>query len=670
MLLAGPILRRTTAERAYIWLATSDHCSAHITVGLARNREERVGGGTGEMVRLGPRLFVHLLEAAPRDGEFPTNTLLAYDLTLESGGDTHTLGDLGLLDGEQRIALGGAELPTFFIRGDEISLHLLHGSCRQLHGGGEDAFLAAEGTLVETAGDVGERPSALFLTGDQIYADDVAAPLIGHLRSLATALAGENDASSIPGIDSLDELPVNGRSELMTERAGFTSDKAGNHLLSFGEWAAMYTLAWNPELWPESLPPAGELIGENEGNKAAGFKARRKAESQRKSLERARAALPAVRRVLANIPTYMIFDDHDVTDDWNLTGAWRENAARNPTGRRVVANALAAYWAFQGWGNSPGEADGELAECIGSFVSGSSGDGDAFDETMWSFDRWSYAAPLEPPAVVLDTRTQRHYDSPEGGARLIRDGELRRVSKLAADAGHEPGTPLILISPVPVFGFEFQERRQKYLVGKLGPYEIDFEAWHSNLRGLVDFMRLLIEELRPDPCVILSGDVHYGVNAEARFSIHDRELDVVQLVSSGFKHANLVAKAGLNGMGHFLRTKHERLGWDKPPDHEAPDALSKKILFRPVNVDEWADDSPVFLAPRHVELLGIEAPPDFRECRVYVRPEGRARSVLIGENNLGLVTLGRDGIVHRVLSRGHDTHVHRARISRPATKNP
>ena len=32
--------------------------------------------------------------------------------------------------------------------------------------------------------------------------------------------------------------------------------------------------------------------------------------------------LAKVRRVLANIPTYMMFDDHDFTDDWNLNPMW------------------------------------------------------------------------------------------------------------------------------------------------------------------------------------------------------------------------------------------------------------------------------------------------------------------------------------------------------------
>ena len=35
-------------------------------------------------------------------------------------------------------------------------------------------------------------------------------------------------------------------------------------------------------------------------------------------------SLPRVRRALANVPTYMVVDDHDVTDDWNLGRAWRD----------------------------------------------------------------------------------------------------------------------------------------------------------------------------------------------------------------------------------------------------------------------------------------------------------------------------------------------------------
>ena len=36
-----------------------------------------------------------------------------------------------------------------------------------------------------------------------------------------------------------------------------------------------------------------------------------------------RKNLPKVQRALANVPTYMILDDHDVTDDYFLNPVWR-----------------------------------------------------------------------------------------------------------------------------------------------------------------------------------------------------------------------------------------------------------------------------------------------------------------------------------------------------------
>src|SRR4029434_4436087 len=109
-------------------------------------------------------------------------------------------------------------------------------------------------------------------------------------------------------------------------------------------------------------------------------------------------------------------------------------------------------------------------------------------------------------------------------------------------AGVRPPGPPIVVSATPVYGLELQERRQKFLVDKVGPYEIDFEAWHSKLQGLSDFMRLLIEELGLDSCVILSGDVHYGLNVQATFTRDGRCLSIAQLVSSALKHSGTLAR--------------------------------------------------------------------------------------------------------------------------------
>lgn len=658
-LLAGPILRRTDARAVNIWVATTGSVNVRATVFRFADgpgsAPVAIASAPARSARLGKSLSVHLVTVVPDDG-FPTDELLAYDVTLrgrDEASEGDGLGSLGLLQGPTALSYGDLPFPTFYIREQAPALKVMHGSCRLLHGAGEDALLAADEIIARRPLEVAERPSAIFLTGDQIYADDVAAAMVGHIRRLATELVGTDDETSVPQIPSLAEIPVDGRGDLVRERARFTSEKPQNHLMSFGEFAAMYVTAWNEAVWPASWPSADEALTRGDGSRVARARARWKYESQRKHLGSARAALPSVRRVFANTPIYMSFDDHDTTDDWNLTRAWRDDVRQSPTGRRVVANALASFWAFQGWGNDPESFDEAFIDTLTGFLSEDEAfDGDAFDSLLWSFDRWSYSAPTRPPTIVLDTRTQRDYDSGEGGARLLGANARRRVTDLVGRSGYRVEHPLIIVSAVPVFGFELQERRQKYLVDKLGPYGIDFEAWHSNLRGLVDFMQLLVEEIDPSSCILLSGDVHYGVNARASFMIEGKTLLFTQLVSSGQKHASAAARSTLNSLGRLLKTKHERLGWDEPPECKRKGKLADRIMLRAVNTDEWAADSPVFLAPRDVKVLGIGQPPDFRECRIYVRPEGRNSSILVGENNMGLISLEGREITHRLLARG------------------
>lgn len=650
--LAGPILRRAEPDRVCLWLATSvDRQVRSEVFSVGPSSLERLGGGEGRRVRVGPRLYVHLVTAVPEGDHFPTDQLLAYDVEVSGEGSSRRLGDLGLLDGTRAITYAGLPLPTFFLRGSgSPTLHLLHGSCRLLHGKGEDAFPAADEVLAGTARDLGERPSALFLTGDQIYGDDVAGPLIGHLNRLGRALLGPDDDSAVPGLPALSTIPVYGRQQLAEQQACFTSDKASNHLFSLGEFAAAYIVAWDEANWPASFAPAEEVVPDHVASGRELPSRRRQYRNEAGCLEAARRALPAVRRVLANVPVYMAFDDHDVTDDWNITAEWRRRVDGSPTGRRVVANALAAYWAFQAWGNEPHQFDDAFLDAVAGGPESGSKRGESFDQMLLSFDRWSYVAPTDPPAIVLDTRTQRSFDGDRGAARLIGAHELDRVRSLFRQAGVSAPRPSILVSPVPVFGLELHERRQKFLEGKLGPYEIDFEEWHSNLGGLVDFMRCLVDDVGITCCVILSGDVHYGMSVEITFGVEDRKLRVAQLVSSSFKHSSAVAKLGLHLLGRLLRRRHHRMGWEHAPDLEGSTRLARHLLRRPVNTDQWSD-SPVFLSSWLARALGPAEEPCFEELRRYARPEEHPSMLIVGEANVGLVSLRDDRVVHRILGR-------------------
>src|SRR3954470_11198900 len=258
-LLAGPILRRTEPEQVCVWLATSQ--PANIQGEVVRLSDDHsatagdpIGTGDAETLRVGVSLFVHMVRIRPEGGAFPTDELLAYDLVVDG---ERRLRDLGLLDREASIAYRDLPLPTFFIRERTPTLTVLHGSCRKLHSGGEDALGAADALTHRFALDVEHRPSALFLTGDQIYADDVPGALARPPPELGREMLGR--AADVPDLPPADEMPVYGRKQLVHEHAGFTSPDSPNHLIEYGEYLAMYATAWNERNWPERLPRAGEL---------------------------------------------------------------------------------------------------------------------------------------------------------------------------------------------------------------------------------------------------------------------------------------------------------------------------------------------------------------------------------------------------------------------------
>ena len=76
---------------------------------------------------------------------------------------------------------------------------------------------------------------------------------------------------------------------------------------------------------------------------------------------------PHVRWLLSTIPSSMIFDDHDVADDWNTSSAVAAaTCSRRRGGRSAIVGALSSYWVYQHLGNlSPQDlADDELYQRV------------------------------------------------------------------------------------------------------------------------------------------------------------------------------------------------------------------------------------------------------------------------------------------------------------------
>lgn len=186
------------------------------------------------------------------------------------------------------------------------------------------------------------------------------------------------------------------RKSFVRVNTSFTTTDEG-HLLSFGEIAALYILNWGT--FHLKLPQIADI---NKGN-----------------LEGLLTGNLRVRRLMANVPNYMMFDDHDVTDDWNGDETWRNRVEKSVTGKRIVANALAAFWAFQGWGNAPTVfQNSPMVDAIKAHLEYFTKKGNespslvkAFEEETWKFNRWTYVAPTNPLAIFMDTRTLREKES-------------------------------------------------------------------------------------------------------------------------------------------------------------------------------------------------------------------------------------------------------------------
>ena len=69
-------------------------------------------------------------------------------------------------------------------------------------------------------------------------------------------------------------------------------------------------------------------------------------------------SIPAIRWLLSTLPSAMIFDDHDVRDDWNTSDTWLRDIRSTSWWQDRIEAALMSYWIYQHLGNlPPGEVE-------------------------------------------------------------------------------------------------------------------------------------------------------------------------------------------------------------------------------------------------------------------------------------------------------------------------
>jgi len=241
---------------------------------------------------------------------------------------------------------------------------------------------------------------------------------------------------------------------------------------------------------------------------------------------------PAVRWLLSVVPTAMIFDDHDVHDDWNISGAWRRDFAARPWWHERIQSAYQSYWVYQHLGNlSPAElaADETWAKVRqpGDAAAVLAGLADRADQRAPGI-RWSVRRSFGRVRVVLlDSRSRRVVD---GGPRLMADeGEWRWLTEsVAGDWEH-----VVIASSVPpllprgIHALEaWTERicgggwgRRAARAGERLRRDFDLEHWPAFSASFTALEQLLTglasgqhsaDGEPPVSVTLISGDIHHS----------------------------------------------------------------------------------------------------------------------------------------------------------------
>ncbi|MFG2646724.1 alkaline phosphatase D family protein [Streptomyces sp. NPDC048436] len=147
---------------------------------------------------------------------------------------------------------------------------------------------------------------------------------------------------------------------------------------------------------------------------------------------------PEVRWLLSTVPSCMIFDDHDLIDDWNTSAAWLAEMRATPWWRERVLSGLMSYWVYQHLGNMPpAELDQDKlyaavraapdgTDVLRAFAAASDSDATA---TRWSYRRDFGRVRL----LMIDTRAARVLD--EQDRAMVDPEEARWLREQVLDGG-------------------------------------------------------------------------------------------------------------------------------------------------------------------------------------------------------------------------------------------
>ena len=456
-LVLGPLLRHIGSSDATVWLEASDPCEVEIL-----GRRERTFAVEEH------HYAIVALEGLTRGSSTP------YEVEL---------------DGKCVWPDPGLGLPPSTIRtiDPDRPFRLAFGSCRTAgpheppfthrrasdpRGLGIDALRALAIRTARSSDD--ERPDALLMLGDQVYADQPSIRISDFVREHETQ----------PGAP-----PV--------------------QLEDFTEYCRAYCDTWSD---------------------------------------------PYVRWLLSTVPSAMIFDDHEIHDEWKISQAWVEEMRSKEWYDRRVTSGLMAYWLYQHLGNlSPAElAADDLLQRIREAEDGGTllREFARHADRQCDHSRWSYCRDFgRTRLVVFDSRGGR--DLTPGRRRIVNEREWDWiVERTRGEFDH-----VLLASSIPFLvshGMHWLEAwveavadgawgsdaarvgerlRQASNAGHWAGFQRSFEAFASLLESLAT----RAAGRPPYSVLLLSGDVHHCYAAKVGFRSGATQRPVWQVVCSGLR---------------------------------------------------------------------------------------------------------------------------------------
>ncbi|MET7568712.1 alkaline phosphatase D family protein [Streptomyces sp. NPDC005492] len=261
---------------------------------------------------------------------------------------------------------------------------------------------------------------------------------------------------------------------------------------------------------------------------------------------------PEIRWLLSTVPSCMIFDDHDVIDDWNTSAAWLADMRATPWWRERLLSGLMSYWVHQHLGNlSPAEL---AADPLYLAVRDAPDGTDALRAFACRADvdpasvRWSYRRDFgRVRLLMVDSRAARVLDEQRRAMLDPGEADWLRTEALADPGSYDHlliGTSLPWLLPHLIHDAEAWdaalcrgERGARWAdFGEKLRRAADLEHWAAFLESFEQLADLIAEvgsgDRAPASVLVLSGDVHHAYAAEPEWRTGAPNSRVLQLTCS------------------------------------------------------------------------------------------------------------------------------------------